>query len=277
MTRFARRIGGFVTVSANWSANRRGAQRVKTGRRPRMEVPQAQLVEPCYREPPVGSRFLDADFRYLAVNRRLAEANGVPLERHIGRTVHEIVPVVGAMAEKTFRQVVETRRPILDQEFSTESPTEPGQTGHYSVSWFPVEGADGRLHGVGVAVTEITEHKRLEKALRESEAALLQRNQIAMRQLGEIEALYAMVPAGVALVDPEFRFVRVNQRLADLDGMKIPDIIGRTVSEVVPKLWPRLEPIYRQVIESRQPVHGIEIRGVTEAQPGNRTVLERKL
>ena len=91
----------------------------------------------------------------------------------------------------------------------------------------------------------------MEETLRSSEAALLDANQNAMREIGEIEALYATVPAGIALVDAELRYVRVNQRMAELSGhCQFRSASERPVPEVVPDLWPQLEPLYRQVIES---------------------------
>ena len=203
---------------------------------------------------PIGVGFLDPDFRYLAVNRHLADMNGLTPEEHIGRTVDEVVPFVAAQARKAFQKVVETRRPLFDQEFPGESAKQPGRSGYWSLTWFPIFDSSDRLQAVGVVVTDITERKRIE--------------QTAMRQWSEIEALYAAGPVAMALVDADLRYLRINARMAGMHGRTVADSLGRKVPEIVPGLWPQLEPSYRQVIERRQPVHDLEVRGVTDAQPG---------
>jgi PAS domain S-box-containing protein len=61
---------------------------------------------------------------------------------------------------------------------------------------------------------------------------------------------------GFGFVDRRFRYARVNEALAAIDGQSPESLLGRTVQEVVPKLWPRLEPLYRQALEAGEPVTG---------------------
>jgi PAS domain S-box-containing protein len=88
------------------------------------------------------------------------------------------------------------------------------------------------------------------------------------QQLREIEAIYDTAPTGLASLDRDLRFVRVNQYLADINGFAIADHIGRNTLELTPDLAPQIEPYLRQVLETGEPVLQVEITGEIPAQPG---------
>ncbi len=111
---------------------------------------------------------------------------------------------------------------------------------------------------------ERNEHKRAEEALRRSE-------ETARRQLAELEAVYAAVPVGLGFLDKDLRFVRVNECLAEINGVPVSEHIGRTLSEVLPpgpNQGDTVEPLYWQVLQSRLPLVNHEAKGTTKAQPG---------
>ncbi len=84
----------------------------------------------------------------------------------------------------------------------------------------------------------------------------------------DIEHLYRNAPVGLAFLDQDLRYVRINQRLADINGKPISEHLGRTLMEVVPKIAETVEPLYRKVIESGEPVQSREVWGETPAEPG---------
>ena len=43
---------------------------------------------------PVGVALFDTELRFVRLNRRIAEFNGVPVEAHLGRTLREVIPRV---------------------------------------------------------------------------------------------------------------------------------------------------------------------------------------
>ncbi|HVH98481.1 MAG TPA: PAS domain S-box protein [Enhygromyxa sp.] len=75
---------------------------------------------------------------------------------------------------------------------------------------------------------------------------------------------------GMCLYDRELRFMRINDRLAAMNGVAPDATIGRRLSEVLPDLAERVGPIVRSVFESGQAVEGVEISGETPAEPGRR-------
>ncbi len=62
----------------------------------------------------VGLCYLDANLRYLHINKWLARLNGIPVEKHLGRMIHEVIPEVAAGVSAQMRQVIETNTPIID-------------------------------------------------------------------------------------------------------------------------------------------------------------------
>jgi PAS domain S-box-containing protein len=105
----------------------------------------------------------------------------------------------------------------------------------------PLRNEDGRIHLWVSTATDIESHKQREISLREVE-------QEASAALTLLESIEAAAPIGFALVDRDFRIVRMNQLLARVNGGAAADQIGRTVAEVLPDLWPRLEAIYGKAL-----------------------------
>jgi PAS domain S-box-containing protein len=104
------------------------------------------------------------------------------------------------------------------------------------------EGRPSRLIGSVQDVTELAE------AMRESQESLTL-----------VETLQSSAPVGFAFVDREFRIVRINQALAEVNGAPLEDQIGRTVAEVVPDVWSQMESVYRSVLDTGEPVVNLEV------------------
>ncbi len=75
---------------------------------------------------------------------------------------------------------------------------------------------------------------------------------------------------GLGFVDCDFRIIRINEVLASVTGGAAADQIGRLTADVVPDLWPQLEPLYKRVIDQNQPIASVPVTGVTAAD-GDRT------
>src|SRR5579884_534900 len=59
----------------------------------------------------VGLCILDADLRFLAVNKALADMNRVPAQEHLGRTVREILHEAADPIEQKIREVLDRQEP----------------------------------------------------------------------------------------------------------------------------------------------------------------------
>jgi len=78
----------------------------------------------------------------------------------------------------------------------------------------------------------------------------------AMRDLME------NAPVGLAFVDSNFRYVVANESIAAPQDMPLAVHIGLRVKDVVPDLWPKLEPIFDRVLAG-DAVLNVDLRGRT--------------
>lgn len=104
------------------------------------------------------------------------------------------------------------------------------------------------------------EQTELQEHLRNAERA-------AAESLTLLETLLSSAPIGFGFVDRDFRIVRMNETLAAVNGLPLSEQVGRTVEEVVPELWPQVEPTYRSVIDAGVAVLNQEVEGPSAESP----------
>src|SRR4051812_13363071 len=80
------------------------------------------------------------------------------------------------------------------------------------------------------------------------------------------ELLLRTSSAGVALLDRELRFVRVNARMAEIDRLPASAHLGRALADILPVHAATLQPLLRRALESGEPVTGAEL--TIENPPG---------
>ncbi|HEX6458190.1 MAG TPA: PAS domain S-box protein [Thermoleophilaceae bacterium] len=84
----------------------------------------------------------------------------------------------------------------------------------------------------------------------------------------QLDALQRGAPVGFAILDEELRYLRVNDALAEMNGIPPLEHIGRTVWEVVPDLAGNIETFLRGVLDSGIPAPPVEVSGTTVASAG---------
>jgi len=123
-----------------------------------------------YDTAPIGLCVLDADLRWLRINNRLAEMNGLPAEAHIGRTIREVLPGLADAAEGLLRQVVATGDAMHGIEVAGQTPAQPGVTRIWEESFIPLRDESGRVIAINVVAEEVTQRRHVVEALAASEA-----------------------------------------------------------------------------------------------------------
>jgi diguanylate cyclase (GGDEF)-like protein len=106
-----------------------------------------------------------------------------------------------------------------------------------------------------------TDLKMVEEHVRATDRA-------AAEALSILDAYQSTSIVGLGFVDRDFRIVRINPMLAAIHGGSVGDQLGRTVEEVLPTLWPQLEPMYQFVVDTNSPVANREVSGETSNDPG---------
>ena len=99
--------------------------------------------------------------------------------------------------------------------------------------------------------------------------------ELARARLAEIEAYYDTAPVGLCVLDTELRYVRINERLAEINGRPVSEHLGRTIREVLPELADQAEPWLREVLETGEALRDVEITVETHGEErGERTRVE---
>jgi PAS domain S-box-containing protein len=69
------------------------------------------------------------------------------------------------------------------------------------------------------------------------------------------EALFEQSPLGLAIFDRDLRYVRVNERLARMNGLPVGEHLGRTAGQALPQLAAdEVMAVQRQVLATGEPV-----------------------
>lgn len=140
-----------------------------TGKSDNYALPEAfseseQLLTGFFGASSVGFAIFDRELRFQAINKVLADMNGVPAEAHLGKTVAELLGEAGRRIESEFKRVLETRKPVLNVDLTLHLPTRTEQ-GHWNESYFPIMDSSGQVKQIGVVVVEVTDRKKLEKSV----------------------------------------------------------------------------------------------------------------
>jgi PAS domain S-box-containing protein len=217
---------------------------------------------------------LDRLFAFVGVltpDGVLIEANHAPLEA-AGLTIEDVIgkpfwdcfwwsydPAVQAQLQAAVARAAAGETPRYDVPVRMRG----GALMTIDFQLAPLRDASGRITHLIPSAVDVTERERSKAALRESEA-------LARAQLAELEALYDQAPIGLALIDRELRFVRINRHLAEINGPSVTEHLGRVAWDVLPDLREAAEPLLRQVLSTGEPITGIEFTGETPKAPGVR-------
>ena len=106
----------------------------------------------------------------------------------------------------------------------------------------PVRGPGGEVLRWAGTWTDVDDLKRLNEQLGGQGGTAA--------SLAILEASSVNRALGIGFVDRELRIVHMNELLAGLNGLSPDEAQGRSLPEVMGSIWPRVEPFYRQVLET---------------------------
>ena len=195
---------------------------------------------------------IDRAYRMTASNaafrRTISESLGSELKA--GESVFNLT---GAQGNRQWRDLYD--RSLHGESFSTDIQRIYGdETRWVHYRFNPMRDHDGAITGVTIIGRDITEER--------------QAAQVIQDQLAEIALVYDTAPIGLAVVDTDLRFQRVNRLLAAINGLSPEEHIGRTVADIVPPLADQAQQIAAHILATGEPVTDIEIAGETSTDPG---------
>ncbi|MCU0491824.1 MAG: PAS domain S-box protein [Chloroflexaceae bacterium] len=223
---------------------------------------------------PVGTAVLDRDLRFLAIDEGLAAAHGLSVAAHIGCTIVEIVPDVAPRLEPYLRHVLASGQPLEQAEFYGEQPAWCSET-QWRVRYLPVCTSSGFTVAVELVVTTIandatspfcTELDSPEHAQSTTASSLLLQH--ADAEVALLDTILSSAPIGFAFFDPDLRYVRLNEALAEMNGLVAAEHVQRTIEEVIPDLASTLRPLFERVLATGEPLLSLELSGETAKFPG---------
>ena len=176
----------------------------------------------------------------------------------VGKSIRAAFPVgVGQGFFELLDDVFATgRRHVANAAPATFSVTEdrPAEQRLLDFVYEPMIGDDDDVFGIFVQGSDVTDRHAAEQALTARQA--------------ELESLYGSAPIGLAFFDREYRYLRVNDELAEVNGVPIAAHIGRTLREIVPVSAAVVEPVIDDIFATGRAVRDLEISGETARQPG---------
>lgn len=159
----------------------------------------------------------ETDGTIVVANESAARFYGIPRENLVGRSVYDIIPTEKVKtARKRIGIVMETHTA-----FSFE-----GTLGErvFENSLYPVFDKAGKIRQIAVYVRDITERKRLEKAVRDAEA--------------KYRSIYENAMEGVFQIKADGRgFISANPALARILGYDSPEDLMSSVTDISRQLY----------------------------------------
>ncbi|RRA47618.1 EAL domain-containing protein [Acidipila sp. EB88] len=133
-----------------------------------LPIERVAQLQAIYDGAPVGLCYLSKNLRYVSVNRKLAEIDGTTILAMLGRSVASVFPQWFPIYEPFLRRALQGES-LHDCELSRPSRIEGESNQFILFSCEPARDEAREIIGLSIAVLDITERKRKEIELVESE------------------------------------------------------------------------------------------------------------
>ncbi len=158
----------------------------------------------------------DSEGRYAEVSRSWQEYYGITNEEAAGKTPQEVFGGdFGTSLSARDQRALNEGCPI---ETEDEVPHPDGTTHLFHTITFLIAGKDGKPAGLGMISADVTERKRTEQALRESEE--------------QLRTITDNLPVLIVRWDREQKYRFANRSAEQWYGLSASEIIGKTIPEV---------------------------------------------
>jgi len=147
----------------------------------------------------------------LRANKNAARLYGVPMERLPGTSIYDLIPGDRVESNKgKVKTVLETRKPVRFEGRLEEKVFE---------NWlYPVLYDGSKVQRIAIYVRDITERKRLEGIVKQTEE--------------KYRNIYENAMEGIFQIGPDGGFLSANPSLAHIHGYDSPEDLTKTVSDI---------------------------------------------
>lgn len=174
----------------------------------------------------VGMVYVGTDGRLLRVNERYCEITGYSRQELAQTTVFELTHPEDRQKERErFNAHARGERPVCVHEKRYVCKDGSARWVHLTARM--ICESDGRPRHSIATIEDITERKRTEEALRESDK--------------KYRSLYRSILDGFGIVDMQGRITEVNQGLLDMLGYTVDEIQQLTYEDITPARWHNME------------------------------------
>jgi PAS domain S-box-containing protein len=160
---------------------------------------------------PESAFLMELEGTVIAANNTVAQRLGLTVDELIGKNIYQaVLPEVAERRRKFANQAIETKKPVQfeDERF--------GKTIDNRIH--PVFDLDGNVNRLAIIGIDITERKKAEEKIRESE--MMSRS------------TFDQSPVGAVIVGLDKRFIKCNAAFCRFLGYTEDELIGKTISEV---------------------------------------------
>jgi PAS domain S-box-containing protein len=165
-----------------------------------------------------GIQEVDIDGRIIFANKSLHRIYGYNNGELLGRQIFEL-----AASEEDRRKLRDYMAALHDGQilpvpYECKSLTKDGQVIDVTVHWNYKRNRAGKVTGLILIVTDITEHKKAEESLRENEE--------------KFRRVFDQSPIGAAIVGLDYRYLRVNSQFCTITGYSEEELLSKTVVDI---------------------------------------------
>src|SRR6516225_6629294 len=190
---------------------------------------------------------VDREYRLLLANRQYLRMRNMSREQVVGRFVRDV------LGKEVFETVI---KPKLDECFGGKVVRYERKFSYPTVgerdlllSYFPIEAANGTIDRVACILHDITDRKRAEEAVLETNRILEAQGSLLRSREELLNVFVKNVPAGVAMLDRDMRYLQVSDRWCDDYLVGRAQILGRSHYEVFPHMPDRWKEVHRRALQ----------------------------